>query len=81
VQAKALLEPNGSQTAAAVGTGAAELGVTYVTEMMPDSRIEIVGPLPEAIQSPLLFGGGVASTSADPKTARAFITFATSARP
>jgi len=55
--------------------------VTYVTEMMPDSRIEIVGPLPEAIQSPLLFGGGVASTSADPKTARAFITFATSARP
>ena len=78
VRAKAVLKANGAQTAAVVGTGEAELGITFVTEMRPDPRVDIVGPLPDAIQSPLLFAGAVSAKAANPAGARAFIAFAAS---
>lgn len=78
VAAKARLKPNGKETAAAVGAGEVALGLTFISELLPDARVEVVGPLPPAIQSPMMYAASVSARAADPAKARAFIAFITS---
>ena len=56
-----------------VASGEAELGIQQLCELAPVPGIDIVGPLPDAIQAMTHFAAGVAAGAADPAGARALI--------
>jgi molybdate transport system substrate-binding protein len=66
-----------------VAHGEAEIGFQQISELKPVEGIDIIGPLPDALQKITVFSAGVASVSKEPDAARALIKFLTSpqARP
>lgn len=66
-----------------VARGDAEIGFQQMSELRPITGIEIVGPLPSAVQRVSVFSAGVVSRSTHASLAREFIQFLTSpaARP
>jgi molybdate transport system substrate-binding protein len=61
-----------------VATGACELGIQQVSEIVPVAGIELVGPLPSALQSFTTFTTGVGTNAQDPAAAKALVKFLTS---
>jgi len=76
---RALLAPPGVPVASLVARGDADLGFQQLSELIGQPGIEIAGPLPPEIQAVTVFSAGVASRSADPAAASAFIAFLASA--
>jgi len=70
---KAVFGKQGSEVADAVATGRAELGMTFVSEMMPNKGVKIAGELPAAIQSLTVYTAAVPVGSPNPEGGRAFI--------
>ena len=68
-------------TAAAefVASGEAEIGMTQISEILPYTDAELVGPLPADIQLTTVFSAGVATDSKDAAAAKAFLAFLNSA--
>lgn len=66
-----------------VAHGDAEIGFQQISELKPVEGIDIIGPLPDALQKITVFSAGVASVSKEPDAARALIKFLASpqARP
>ena len=66
-----------------VAHGDAEIGFQQISELKPVEGIDIIGPLPDALQKITVFSAGVASVSKEPDAAKALIKFLTSpqARP
>ena len=60
---------------AVVAAGGAEVGVQQLCELAPVPGIDIVGPLPDAIQRFTMFSAGVLKPAKDPAAARALIDF------
>jgi molybdate transport system substrate-binding protein len=60
---------------AVVARGDAEIGFQQISELLPIAGIEIVGPLPPAVQRVTVFAAAVARNSRHPDAARAFIRF------
>ncbi len=60
---------------AVVARGDAEIGFQQLSELLPVPGIEIVGPLPAEAQRVTIFAAGIATHSAHPDAARAFIRF------
>jgi molybdate transport system substrate-binding protein len=58
-----------------VARGEAELGFQQISELKPVPGIDIVGPLPDALQKVTVFSAGVASVSKEPEAAKALIKF------
>ena len=56
-----------------VARGEAELGVQQLCELEPVPGIDIVGPLPAAVQRTTRFAGAVPSDAADPAAGRALL--------
>jgi molybdate transport system substrate-binding protein len=75
---KASVKPIGAEVADAVAKGEIELGLTFLSELVPNKGVKIVGPFPNAIQNPTLYTAGVMSDSANGDAARAFLAFITS---
>ena len=62
--------------------GGAEIGVQQISELLPVAGIEIVGPLPAALQRITIFSAGVLVAAKEPEAARALVQFvATASRP
>ena len=59
--------------------GEADLGFQQLSELIGQPGVEVVGPLPPEIQAVTVFSAGVASKSADPEAAHAFVAFLASA--
>jgi molybdate transport system substrate-binding protein len=57
----------------AVARGEAEIGIQQLCELAPVRGIEIVGPLPEALQKTTRFAAGIPAQAANPDGARALI--------
>lgn len=76
---RALLAPPGVPVASLIARGDADLGFQQLSELIGQPGIEIAGPLPPEIQAVTVFSAGVASRSADPAAASAFIAFLASA--
>jgi molybdate transport system substrate-binding protein len=72
VRAKAVLVPGGL-VAERLATGEADLAVHQISEILPVAGAALVGPLPESIQNHTTYAGAVASDSAHPDAARAFL--------
>ena len=56
-----------------VAAGDAELGVQQLCELAPVPGIEIVGPLPAAVQKMTHFSAGIPANAANPQGARALM--------
>jgi molybdate transport system substrate-binding protein len=75
---KTTVKPIGAQVADAIAKGEIELGLTFLSELVPNKGVTIAGPFPDAIQNPTLYTAAVMSTSANADAARAFVAFITS---
>ncbi len=61
--------------AAAVASGEIALGAQLLCELAPVQGIEIVGPLPDEVQTFYAFSGAVMTRAARPAAAKAFLQF------
>jgi molybdate transport system substrate-binding protein len=77
VKKKALLESSGSAVAAAVANGAAEIGISFTSELLPNNGVKVVGPMPESIGLVVTYVAAVSSASTQAEPARALITYMT----
>ncbi len=64
---------------AVVARGEAEIGFQQISELLEVKGVDLVGPLPPAVQRVTLVAAGVATTSANPSTAQAYIRYLASA--
>ena len=76
---KTAVKPVGAAVADAVAKGEIELGLTFLSELIANPGVTVVGPFPESIQNAILYTAGVAVESQNAEVARAFIAFITSA--
>ncbi len=73
IAAKAVLKKTGGEVAAAVASGEAALGVTLVSEMLPNTGVSVAGPLPREIQIDTIYTAALARGAANPGAARKFL--------
>ena len=73
--ARTLVAPAGVPVAALVANGDADLGFQQLSELIGQPGIEVVGPLPPAIQSVTVFSAGVSMKSRDDEGARALVAY------
>jgi molybdate transport system substrate-binding protein len=72
VNAKAMIIPEGF-TAAPVARGEAALAIQQMSELMAVDGVDILGPLPDAVQERLIFSGAVLTVCAAPEAGRAML--------
>jgi molybdate transport system substrate-binding protein len=65
---------------AVVARGEAEIGFQQISELLPVSGIDYVGPLPPEVQRVTVFSAGVAAASKNVEAARALIRFLASSQ-
>jgi molybdate transport system substrate-binding protein len=65
----------GDPVGGVVARGDAELGFQQISELKPIPGIDIVGPIPEAVQSVTIYAAGIAGASAHKAEAKALIAF------
>src|SRR5262249_6872795 len=63
---------------AAVADGTAELGIQQIAEIVAVPGVDLVGPLPQAIQQVTEFAAAVVAAAPDPGLARELLRFAAS---
>jgi molybdate transport system substrate-binding protein len=79
VNAKARLARGGTEdmVSAIVARGEAEIGLQQISEIMSVAGAELVGPLPDELQTVTVYNAGVPVTAKEAAAARAFATFLT----
>ena len=75
IRNRIVVPPPGVAVGSLVASGTAELGFQQLSELTNVPNIEIVGPLPPAIQSMTTFSGGIAVSCADPAAAGQLLAF------
>jgi molybdate transport system substrate-binding protein len=77
VKKKSLLQASGSATAAAVANGAAEIGITFTSELLPNKEVKVIGTMPQSIGLTVAYVAGISTGAAQAEPARALITYMT----
>ena len=75
IQGRIVQAPPGTPVGSLVAKGEVELGFQQLSELMPLSGIDVLGPLPPAIQIITTFSAGLSVTSTQPATVRALLDF------
>ena len=75
VRPRIVVPPPGVPVGSLVAQGRAELGFQQLSELMSLPGIDVLGPLPPAIQTLTVFSGGVCAGAADPAASRALLDF------
>src|SRR5882757_7101206 len=75
IRSRIVVPPPGVPVGSLVAGGAAELGFQQLSELTNVPNIEVLGPLPPAMQSMTTFSGGISIRCADPAAARQFLEF------
>jgi molybdate transport system substrate-binding protein len=77
VGGKTLLCINGDEVVDKVLAGAAELGSTFISEIVPVNGVKVVGPLPAGIENATAYAAGVMAGSGNGEAAARFIAMLT----
>jgi len=77
VKKRAVLQSSGSAVADAVANGAAEIGITFTSEILPNKGVKVAGPIPPSIGLIVAYVAGVSTKAAQAEPARALITYMT----
>jgi len=64
---------NGGLVADKVASGEAEIGLQQISELSAAKGVEMLGPLPRAIQSYTIYGAGINVKAAEPVAAKALL--------
>ena len=75
IQARTVVAPPGVPVGTLVARGEVELGFQQLSELIHQHGIQVLGPLPAAVQINTTFSAGVCSASSQPQAARALIEF------
>src|SRR6185295_8609464 len=75
IRPRIVVPPPGKPVGSLVADGSVELGFQQLSELINLAGIDVVGPLPPAIQTITIFSGGVSANSAQPDAARAVLKF------
>jgi molybdate transport system substrate-binding protein len=75
IRPRIVVPPPGVPVGSLVANGGAALGFQQLSELMNLPGIQVLGPLPDAIQSITVFSGAVCAASAMPDAARALLDF------
>jgi len=71
-----LVTPQGRElVGAVVARGDAEIGIQQLSELLPVAGIEILGPLPDALQRFMVYGASILPGAKEPAAAREFMSF------
>jgi molybdate transport system substrate-binding protein len=74
-----LIQPElGQRVGAMVARGEAEIGIQQINELLPIPGIDFVGPLPDALQTTLVYSLGTPTTAKRGDAAKALVKFLTS---
>lgn len=79
LQDRIVQAPPGIPVGSLVAKGEAEIGFQQLAELIHLPGIDLLGPLPDAVQITTVFSGGVASSALQPDAARALLAFLASA--
>ncbi|HEY1541892.1 MAG TPA: substrate-binding domain-containing protein [Xanthobacteraceae bacterium] len=77
VNAKAALGRNGHHVAELVADGTAELGISFLSELVAIKGVAIAGPLPPQLQNYTVYAAAIPAASRAQAEARALISFLT----
>jgi molybdate transport system substrate-binding protein len=77
MKAKAVTSRRRTERFDAVAKGGAELGFSQMSQILATPAVELLGPLPAAIQHYTLFSAAIAQSSRERDAAKAFIIFLT----
>jgi molybdate transport system substrate-binding protein len=75
IRPRIVVPPPGKPVGSLVADGTVELGFQQLSELINLAGIDVVGPLPPAIQTITIFSGGVSANCAQPDVARAVLKF------
>jgi len=75
IRERIVVPPPGVPVGSLVASGKVELGFQQLSELMSLAGIEVIGPLPPAIQTITIFSGGISSGCARPEAARSLLEY------
>lgn len=75
LQSRTVQAPPGVPVGSLVAKGEAALGFQQLAELIHLPGIDLLGPLPPAVQITTVFSGGIARTASQPDAARALLAF------
>ena len=81
MKAKIVIPDPGTPIGEVVAKGDAEIGIQQISELLPVAGIEIVGPLPAALQKITTFSAGVLTAAKAPDVAAALVKFVAAESP
>lgn len=79
IQGRIVVPRPGIPVGSLIAKGEVELGFQQLSELMSLPGVDVVGPLPDSIQTITVFSGGLLSSSDDPEGGRALLQFLGSA--
>ena len=80
IRPRIVVPPPGTPVASLVADGKAEIGFQQLSELVDKPGIDVVGLVPDEIQSVTIFSGGISALCARPDAARALLDFLASPR-
>jgi molybdate transport system substrate-binding protein len=73
IKPKTVYRTQGSEVAAAVAAGEAEIGITFTSELRPTAGVTVAGTLPADIQLPTIYAAAIVTNAPNADAARAFL--------
>jgi molybdate transport system substrate-binding protein len=75
LRGRIVVPPPGVAVGILVANGVAEVGFQQLSELQSLPGVEVVGPLPPAIQTITIFSAGISANCSNPETARALLDY------
>jgi len=75
MQPKIKLAQGGAGAMKMLADGQVDVGLTFISEIITEKGVEVVGPLPEAISTPTRLSGFIGAKSKDPAAAKELLSY------